>query len=243
MEREILFRGKSIHSNEWIEGYFVGDNTLVKTEDMMYDLGYINDSRCHECYPESVGQFSGLTDKNEKKIFEGDIIKETWTFNNASIPISKTGKASNIGVMKYSANGYYSEFRVRYEKLMSVGYDSYIEVIGNIYDNKELLKTKIMITPKQIIELIESLPESEEHIFEDDGEIIVTSEWLCGSFAGRGFSAKTKEDAAQQLIDYLDVCIGHNSIVGRVVDESGWPDLGRVKEYCTVAVDEENEED
>lgn len=239
MEREILYRGKSIYDNEWIEGYYVGDNTIVKTEDMMYDLGYINDSRCYECYPESIGQFSGLCGKNGEKLFEGDIIKETWTFNNASIPITKTGKASDIGVMEYNINSSYSEFRVKYKTSRDRGHDIEIKVIGNIYDNKELLKTKIIITPKKIIELIESLPDSEKHIFEDDGEIIVTSDWLCGSFAGRGFSAKTKEDAAQQLINYLDEHIGHNSMVGRVVDESGWPDLDRVKEYCTV--DEEND--
>ena len=140
MEREILYRGKSIYDNEWIEGYFVGDNTIVKTEDMMYDLGYINDSRCYECYPESIGQFSGLCDNHGKKIFEGHIIKETWIFNDFSIPISHTGKASDIGVMEYNINSSYSEFRVKCKTIRDRGHDLEIEVVGNIYDNPDLLK-------------------------------------------------------------------------------------------------------
>ena len=97
----------------------------------------------------------------------------------------------------------------------------------------------IMITPKQIIELIESLPESEKHIYRWHDVIIVTSEWLCGSFAGTAFLSETKEESAEQLMGYLDEHIGHDSIVGHIVDESGWPDLDKVKRYCTV--DEKND--
>ena len=88
------------------------------------------------------------------------------------------------------------------------------------------------ITPNEIIELIESLPDSDSHIFENNGEVIVTNEWICGTFAGRGFSGETKEEAAQQLIDYLYRHIGHNSMVGATVTISGFPDLEKVKRYC-----------
>ena len=88
------------------------------------------------------------------------------------------------------------------------------------------------ITPKEIIELIEILPDSDSHIFENNGEVIVTNEWLCGPFAGRGFYGDTKEEAAQQLIDYLYRHIGHNSMVGATVTISGFPDLDKVKRYC-----------
>ena len=88
------------------------------------------------------------------------------------------------------------------------------------------------ITPKEIIELIKSLPDSDSHIFENNGEVIVTNEWICGTFAGRGFSGETKEEAAQQLIDYLYRHIGHNSMVGATVTISGFPDLEKVKRYC-----------
>ena len=89
-----------------------------------------------------------------------------------------------------------------------------------------------MVTPKEIIELIESLPNSEYHIYTDERGVTVTSEWLVGNFACMGFVAATKEDAAQRLIDYLDRHIKHDSIVGDIVCKSGYPDLKRVKEYC-----------
>ena len=61
-----------------------------------------------------------------------------------------------------------------------------------------------MVTPKEIIELIESLPNSEYHIYTDERGVTVTSEWLVGNFAG----------------------------MGDIVCKSGYPDLKRVKEYC-----------
>ena len=92
------------------------------------------------------------------------------------------------------------------------------------------METKI--TPKEIIEFIESLPYSDSHIFSDNGMVVITNEWLCGPFAGRCFVGETKEDAAQELIDYLYRHIGHNSMVGATVTISGFPDLEKVKRYC-----------
>jgi len=76
------------------------------------------------------------------------------------------------------------------------------------------------ITPKQILELIRKLPDSESHIHVFQSEFCVTTEWLVGNFAGRGFGSYTSfEDSAQQLIDYLYSHIGHESMVGRIVTE------------------------
>ena len=140
MKREILFRGKSIDNNEWLEGYYVGDNTLVKTEDMMYDLGYIDVSRCHECYSESIGQFTGLTDKNGKKIFEGDILRSTFEYDGKKREIIGVVEDDNCNPCfvihyKYEGNG----FDCYEYDFVQCGLRTN-EVIGNIYDNKELLK-------------------------------------------------------------------------------------------------------
>lgn len=94
------------------------------------------------------------------------------------------------------------------------------------------------ITVDEILDLIRSLPDADKHIHDTDGDWHVTNEWLCGGFAGRSFPAKTVEESAEKLIDYLYRHIGHNSIVGRAVAESGYPDLKKVKEYCTMKDDE-----
>lgn len=67
--REILFKGKRTDNGEWVEGYLInfwGEYCIVNT-----------DSRdiCFKVDPETVGQFTGYTDKNGKKIFEGDIVR------------------------------------------------------------------------------------------------------------------------------------------------------------------------
>lgn len=95
------------------------------------------------------------------------------------------------------------------------------------------------VTPEEIIDLIKKLPDSESHIFEFNGLWHVTQEWLCGSFAGASFGAMTIEGSANMLIDYLYRHIGHDSIVGRYVTESGFPDLNKVYNYCKHKLEEE----
>lgn len=56
----------------------------------------------------------------------------------------------------------------------------------------------------------------------DGDEVCVTNEWIASPFAGRAFCAPTFEDAAGQLIDYLDEHIGHASMVGDAVRTVGW---------------------
>lgn len=88
------------------------------------------------------------------------------------------------------------------------------------------------ITAKEIIELVRRLPDSEYHIHKENGKQYITQEWLCGSFAGRGFKADTLEEAAEEMIDYLYSHIGHDSMVGDIVTNSGFPDMKKVERYC-----------
>jgi hypothetical protein len=88
------------------------------------------------------------------------------------------------------------------------------------------------VAPMALYELIISLPDEEDHIYAEGGKMCVTQEWLCGGFAGRSFEAPTLKEALQEMIDYFYEHIGHDSIVGKCVTDSGFPDLKKVKEYC-----------
>ena len=133
--REILFRGKRVDNGEWIEGYFIP--ALEKDRCSIYDiehpeLGYYVD-------PDTVGECTGLTDKNGKLIFEGDIVKV-----ERDLLCGENKKEREIfnGVVwydeKHTCFGLKSE---RYRCLPIYRFKGdYSTAIGNIHDNPELLK-------------------------------------------------------------------------------------------------------
>ena len=132
MNREILFRGKRIDNDEWAEGY------LFKIWNRTFLLwGMTSDvPNMVEVNPETVGQFTGLTDKNSKKIFEGDIVRYETIAHNGYDGIYKVVFEDRNGC------GY---FGVAYSDIETCVFcystpASQMEVIGNIYDNKELLQ-------------------------------------------------------------------------------------------------------
>lgn len=86
-----------------------------------------------------------------------------------------------------------------------------------------------MVDKNELVILI--LAVDPDCIFLDDDGQNVTTEWLVGRFAGRGFVAPTLDGALSEMCEYLDQHVGHDSIVGKAVTESGWPDLKKVKSY------------
>ena len=124
--REYLFRGKMIANGKWSEGnLLVTKQGCCITPDatVLGSYGAVN--------PETVGQYTGMTDKNGTKIFEGDIIDFLYRSDSDS-----------YGVVHYDADE--TEFGFEYNSIFE-GLGRYyrsedIEVIGNIYDNPELLK-------------------------------------------------------------------------------------------------------
>lgn len=134
--REILFRGKTQQPcGEWIYGSLLTDYPLCKNEvDETVKFHYIVDGKAKELkkvkvIPETVGQYTGLTDKNGKKIFEGDIIRGYGV----------TGKVDfKKGLVWWDA--LFSQWRTNKECLYGSKQCATYRVLGNIHDNPELLK-------------------------------------------------------------------------------------------------------
>lgn len=141
--REILFRGKRIYNGEWVEGSLLkgkkgdADCAIIVPEKELQAVGLDFCVECDrpydesfEAFPETVGQYTGLTDKKGKKIFEGDIVK--GYFNDKLIR----------GVVVYGND---ATFFIQRKGLCGIGLNNgeiWIEVIGNIHDNPELLEEK-----------------------------------------------------------------------------------------------------
>ena len=118
--REILFRGKRISNSKWVEGFMYSQHFPLEFRDDFYIRCYYTD---YLVLPETVGQYTGLTDKNGVKIFEGDIIR----FKD------------NIGYVIYTDDD--ASFLVDSQnRYIAMDYSSEFEVIGDIHDNPELLK-------------------------------------------------------------------------------------------------------
>lgn len=93
-------------------------------------------------------------------------------------------------------------------------------------------------TSDEVINLVKRLPNSNLHIYEYNGLKCITTEWLVGNFAGSSFEVESLDTACDKMIDYLYNHINHDSMVGKSVTESGFPDLEKVERYCKRFEDE-----
>lgn len=128
-EREILFRGKRIDSGEWVCGVaFPHDNNGAVTMFRQHpaDGSLIGD----EVIPETVGEYTGLTDKNGTRIFEGDIVRYKDTLHE--VIFCKISGCAFFGITMPDRGEIWNFDGITRADRM--------EVIGNIHDNPELLK-------------------------------------------------------------------------------------------------------
>ena len=123
--REILFRGKRTDNGEWVEGYYSPVNIPI-TGNMGHFIN-VGGYRAVEIDSETVGQYTGLNDKNGVKIFEGDIVRYGDTIHR--VVFEQRNGTAYFGLVYAACEtlpfGHYQDLKQ-------------IEVIGNIYDNPEL---------------------------------------------------------------------------------------------------------
>ncbi len=143
MKREILFRGKEIKTGKWIEGDLLrmGGHSFIFPDPAPKGFNQ------YEVDPETVGQFTGVKDKNGTRIFEGDLISvDDYPFVNED------------GQWNYVAEFDWDEVNLAFGAFFRQRKDSNVwgisegcpcdledvdfEIVGNIHDNPEMLKTK-----------------------------------------------------------------------------------------------------
>lgn len=141
--REILFRGQTrkkgqqvmMGTGEEVPGHWVYGGIFPGTGDysIIYGGETEKDLEKHVVYSETVGQYTGLTDKNGKRIFEGDILGSRYDDLH---PDDVT-----IEVVKWFRNGWYTQQGENLpDALEEDGVLQDSEVIGNVTDNQELLE-------------------------------------------------------------------------------------------------------
>lgn len=118
--RIIKFRGKT-KQGEWIIGYYIGKISLNE----VIILSPFNDNKYY-CIANTIGQFTSLYDKNGKEIYEGDILD----FNGIKVEVRFVR-----GIFALLCNGDLDQ-----ELVGDCRTDLFAKIIGNIYDNPELLK-------------------------------------------------------------------------------------------------------
>ena len=134
--REILFRGKArsgLHAGKFIYGYFVKDFWKPRKGYGIHPIDEELGGYC-EVDPETIGQYTGITDKNGKRIFEGDIVRYTWVYTYTAGCREFIETHSVIGSVVYEDVHYVLDND--YSRCISKsGQTSWFEVVGNIYDN------------------------------------------------------------------------------------------------------------
>ena len=164
--REILFRGRREDNDEWAEGYLVEATNVITDKKATFifeqDATYFTHGEfalSFEVKPETVGQFTGLTDENGKMIFEGDIIRYAnfYDYNCYLESIDNPeaydgidlGNIWTVDKVVYGINDGYPAFDLNKNDFECNGLcelkesqQFFYEVIGNIYDNKEILEDK-----------------------------------------------------------------------------------------------------
>ena len=134
--REILFRGKRLDNGEWVYGYYVHIGP-VSCQRAYIIPEYTSAIYVKEVDPSTVDQYTGLMDKNDKRIFEGDIVSTDIARPYLIVEFRD-------GCFMFNCNDGGKDY---YDIMLPILEDAqteykYGEIIGNIHDNPELLEAR-----------------------------------------------------------------------------------------------------
>lgn len=130
MARDILFRGMAKKNGEWVYGDLCHSRSGKPFIRYWHGAPGKEVYRAEEVERNSVGQFSGMVDKNERKIYEGDIVLKRTYNGKKEFPVTFSGGMFHCG---FGGGSSTPTHRYTLE-------DKQIEVVGNIFDNPELLE-------------------------------------------------------------------------------------------------------
>ena len=137
--REILFRGKRVDNGEWVYGHY-GKYMLMNGESVPCistpNKEAVCGNICYDVEASTVEQYTGLTDKNGKKIFEGDILEDTYgneTYRDVVVA-NRWNCSCCDGVY-----GYAFEHHAAWLDFRDI---ESCTVVGNVHDNPELLEVE-----------------------------------------------------------------------------------------------------
>ena len=129
-----LWRGKRVDSGEWAEGFLSKSrNVEEKPALLKFCIDYEENGVMMSCIvdPSTLGECTGLRDKNGKLIFEGDIVKAEWSHLNITNTV--------IGVVEYDNAAFFLETDDHYLFFEDNIFSADCDVIGNIHDSPELM--------------------------------------------------------------------------------------------------------
>lgn len=134
--REILFKAKRIDNDEWVEGYYTecrGETFIGIDTSNMFEIFCPPVIRWFKVSSETICRFTGLYDKNGKKIWENDILMAHLDESYPEDATYETVEWGVAGFVTYEAGSTDREYLDEFDS-------EHFEVVGNIFDNKELLQ-------------------------------------------------------------------------------------------------------